>query len=771
MRVSQPSEPLLGGNDNSAINSPTSLKYPVTAYLSELTLINMTLVFKTPLGSLTQVQIGPADLLTTFSAAYSAAGWLGSLDGVRFLVSEAKRLILPGNKPHYTGFKDLIENQPRFQDSSFYILTSDHGPLLGSISNADDAFGGDTVTQVIGMTICALAHELGGSCAVDLFLKFLAPSVFEIAETIDALRDILHEEEVLQKLLNEGVTRGLPEQFLKSVASAGLPAVNRESYYKTPHPDDNNEPNMVGGLLKWITERKRDSYWTRSGLVARIALYLKDVGYNIRSIQPWGGFPPTPRASASRAVILVLGGSEQTDHLMTDLTDTTGLDLQLHYTFQTVGSMLHQSLAPEVIIRPEILQTEFEFIFDSIASRLHASYSAPLPPRIPETMEVTFVWSSAKKPSSSIEAKLASLYFPLIAEHIAPCYSKIANEKILNQALKSIGKRGDVSVFTEEEAQFRTTTTAIIICLVSRLCVTDFKSVRHSTCLELLSRFGQDQICGIINHGFSSSLSLNEAVGLIAIIHTGIMNLSKVLKRIDSADRVIGWRNGIYCVLPSLLLNMKPSASSVAMECKDVFFANIRTHNDGSIRDSYSPARSPELHYLQHNPYDTSQQSIVTTLQSVNPWIGPVQVRPPNQPLYINIERPIQFRESDICLAGRLDGNRIGVVSIIDVLVSIARSVEIPPKCIHKNTANTQTVLNISTSEWLANPNERPAGTAEIPAYLAVHDNPAWALFAAGECANFHNAIVFECVSCTIEAVARRVDPSREDAVVLIGYQ
>ena len=38
--------------------------------------------------------------------------------------------------------------------------------------------------------------------------------------------------------------------------------------------------------------------------------------------------------------MLVLGGSLETDHLMTEPTDVTDLGLQLHYTFQTAGSIL-----------------------------------------------------------------------------------------------------------------------------------------------------------------------------------------------------------------------------------------------------------------------------------------------------------------------------------------------------------------------------------------------------------------------------------------------
>jgi hypothetical protein len=47
---------------------------------------------------------------------------------------------------------------------------------------------------------------------------------------------------------------------------------------------------------------------------------------------------------------------------------------QYHYTFNNVGSLLHHTISPYVIIRPEVLQTDFEYIFDLTRSRLQVSY-------------------------------------------------------------------------------------------------------------------------------------------------------------------------------------------------------------------------------------------------------------------------------------------------------------------------------------------------------------------------------------------------------------
>ena len=45
------------------------------------------------------------------------------------------------------------------------IITRD-GPLSMYIENAQESFGRDPPTQVIGLTICALAHVCGGPAAV-----------------------------------------------------------------------------------------------------------------------------------------------------------------------------------------------------------------------------------------------------------------------------------------------------------------------------------------------------------------------------------------------------------------------------------------------------------------------------------------------------------------------------------------------------------------------------------------------------------------------------
>jgi hypothetical protein len=454
---------------------------------------------------------------------------------------------------------------------------------------------------------------------------------------------------------------------------------------------------------------------------------------------------------------------------MAEPGEASFLGIQHHYTFHTVGAMLSHAIAPYVTIRPEALQTDFESIFESIRSQLKVGYRV-LEHKGNEELRATFSWSEHKMAASPIESRLAGIYLPLLVEHIAPCYRRISTEAILDQVLHS-ENRTAVAPFdglTKEVARFRTTTVAIVISLVSCLSSTQFESVRHCTLLDLYSEDWLASACEIINRGFSGSMQVKEAVFLLAAIHAGTECDFKIISRVGS-ERIVGWRSGMYCVLPSLLLDMKPSATSVALACKDVFYANVRVHNDGSIHSSATRASLANSDYIDSHSERSDQLSMVEMIQS--PWVGPARCGPPNQPLYLNIERPLHYSDPDVCFAGRVDGAVIGTVSVLDVLVAVSRSVAASSDCTHQDTDDVPTVLNVNTTTWVEGGRAKPVGTAEIPAYLAVQDDPAWALFAAGQTAYFQSCIVVGCLRCAKELVARRAARWQDDCAVLIGYK
>jgi hypothetical protein len=334
-------------------------------------------------------------------------------------------------------------------------------------------------------------------------------------------------------------------------ANLALPVGDTAWLHQILHSDGDMEPliceiQMIAGLLRWIVQADRTTCFNRSGLVARTAVYLKAVGYNIGAITTWNGTLPLPRLPRSKGLILVLGGSSEMDPLMVDLNEITQHAIQQHYTFKTVGGVLYHTVAPYTNIRPEVVQSDFESIFESIEDRLQVSYRL-MKHKGSEKLRISFNWSGSNRTSGPVESRLAGIYFPLLAEQLAPYYSRIATTEILDKVLVRDSRDG-IAPFdglTDEITRFRTTTAAIVIALASRLSPSDFKSLRHSTTMDLISSFWLERPCEVINLGFSSSLSMDEAVSLLATIHVGHILEESPLEKTKN-NKVIGCRNGTY---------------------------------------------------------------------------------------------------------------------------------------------------------------------------------------------------------------------------------
>ena len=151
---------------------------------------------------------------------------------------------------------------------------------------------------------------------------------------------------------------------------------------------------------------------------------------------------------------------------------------------------------------------------------------------------------------------------------------------------------------------------------------------------------------------------------------------------------------------------------------------------------------------------------------SQHPWVGPAQTNPPNRRLYLGLERPLHYNDPDICFVGRVDGNVIGSVSVLDVLCGIARNFSQPQECCHDEISID--VVNTHTSTWINKKSSIPVGTVEIPVLLAVKDDPSWALFVIGQSVKHQSCIVLGCVSCAL-CIATRYKGAH-DGVVLVGY-
>lgn len=160
-------------------------------------------------GVVQQVHVGAADIVALVSAAHSAWGWIGGLDGMKGMLDKAKAII------GYTHSKHAVSSLASLNipKASYHIFTSSG---LIFCQDGQKSFGGDPTMQFVGVTLCALAHELGDISAIKLFMQCMAPTLFsEEFSKIHVLKEAMQLQlmDHIVAILNEGAVRGYPEQF------------------------------------------------------------------------------------------------------------------------------------------------------------------------------------------------------------------------------------------------------------------------------------------------------------------------------------------------------------------------------------------------------------------------------------------------------------------------------------------------------------------------------------------------------------------------------
>ena len=720
----------------------------------------MTLVWTTNTGSLIQTQVQTQDVVNTYSAARAVYGWMGGLDGVMFLLSQ-----IPN--PFRLRIKELKFDQTlRLLPVRGHVFTSG-GHLIAEIDNARESFGGDICTQLIGTTICALSHECEIMTAARLFNRFLLPYLFgQSSPVTDALQSQIMENSNLQKIVNEGASRGWPNTFLDTIRARELPEANQGWRYTTlnqsDHEDDDfgGETNMIAGLLKWIAKDEVQEYRTRSGCVARVAACLKVVGYSISSIQTWSGIGLPPRSNGPKTVTLVLGGSSETDTMMQELQQLSNTPRILHYQFKTLGSMLLGSLGNAPDLHPAVLQEDFEWVFEYIEEQLSVQFIDG------DTIKAKYQWKHIDKSPKAIAMSLASIHFSECAEFVAPCYDRIANEQYLDGVRGKSKNQIKPKAKYKELARFRAITASIVISIVSRFAPTSFKLVHHATVLDLSSPFWLSMMCNVIDkaEGSSSWIPLCEAVVTLAIVHAAYdpPGFRKGLPDVDK--NIIAWRNGIYGVVPALLLNMSVLKEELPLVCIDYFWANVKVLEDGSIRAANVPLI--DRHELDIESTDTN----LSTLQRLDkPRLGDPERSTADLPLYLSLGTPLHHGEPELCFTAWLHGSIAGTVSIQDVLRALVLSRVEPTQCPgHDKVAQ---VLNIKTSIWSADVYSKPM-TKDYPIFVPVSEDHCWALFLAGQMYFERGRVVYRCVGCAVENFQNnlKLESGSDRAEVLIGF-
>lgn len=713
----------------------------------------MTLVFKTSAGALTQTEVHASDIVATYSAAKSVYGWTGGLDGVRLMLKALQ-------SPFERRIKELdLDQNLKLEPIMCKIITM-NGPVLAETVDGKDSFGGDVRTQVIGSTLCALAHQLKPGLAVRLFVQCLAPRFFgERNPLLHGVQTQLADEFKLYQILNEGSARGLNEAFLKAINSLNLPQGNTRQMFQgykwhRGRSDYFNDAHLVAGLLKWVTEGTYNNYKTCSGLVARVAVCLKEVGYLVGPIYVWDGSEAEPSEPGTKSLILTVGGSSSTDPLAYEDITIIGSGWPLHYQYETTGSMMLMALrSASSMTRPEVFQQHFETVSKYIEKHLDITYVAEKKnvTRELHSLDIVFNWRKPTESPSAIALRLATIYFPRAAEMVAPCYARIAIADELDQILEHFEDEFQHTGSCKPVEHFRVITAALVISITSRIAPHGFNEVHHSTLLDLETPTWLSKACPCIDR--NGTLGYHWAIAIVAAVHAAYSPFYIE----NTTEELVAFRQGIFAVLPSLLLDMRPSADAPQLRCTNDFWANLQSRPDGTIRSASSPPWiAPEAGVQSWR----SSNFNPTGLGGLNdPWLGPATSSTADYPMYLHISTPLHYPAPDLCFVGRVNGAILGAIGVMDILVTLMRSRDQPTVCPGHEKAIQ--VINVNASSWASEDQEKRLGGSHH-LHVAVSNDDLWTLFLAGQTVYCHGRIVFRCAECAAATV--------EKPGVLIGY-
>lgn len=781
-------------------------------------------------GALQSVQIGPADVVATVSAAYGAWGWLGGLKGLGSIL----RLTQDKTSADRIG---KIFNAIEAEMKTCHILGQEGLQVLAMQDT--EAFGGTVAEKLVALTLCALAHVMELKSAVRLFLEHIADTLLMPRTgnilwpgAKDALRSFLFDR--TQLILNEGEARALPARFDHEIAIAGLKSVSGRVAHSITikEPLLAQEAPYIVGFIKWLLDRVTEPYFTRSATVARLGVNFRSVGYNIASVTIWDGHGPRP--VIHRGLVLVTGGSHETDPLLRDPYDNISIHIIAHYRYQTVGSMLWNSFNQVCENTVETLQQDFEEINEEILRDLSMSW-AYLDMQ-GEQIQAYFGWPS--RPRATRHAtRLATFLFPDVVEEISVYYERIATEACLEEVKRESRKSSAARYLSRTVQRFLSVSASICLAILGKFGGKTFWDMQHATMFSLES---WDQLRWLSREAstiLSGGMPMSRILGVVSTIHCANQiprplvsgghqtEAEGGLEQGGENSVVVGWRRGRYAVLPGLLFGMSaPLEESILhLRCADTFISNIVTRRNGSVHSTIglpgairfgsinipSTANSPSA-----NPGTTppdSEKALSTTTECYRPIVlGPASKQPPDKPLYINIERsPMDMvsGEAELSICGRMDGEPLGHVGIHDVLctISLSRSDEEgyayrfcndDYQSNHESignicqglgkayysvslvgpspaTVSARTVYNMSPSTFCHTPGITPRCRRDDDSrnhvYVQVSQDTPWAIFLAGM-DKIHSRICFACTECSPHTGANCTSNVSGGLRTLIGY-
>jgi hypothetical protein len=766
-------------------------------------------------GALQQVQVGPADLVATVTAAHSAWGWIGGLSGIANLLGYSK------DKTEVSDLNRLFDHVDL--DSSTCRILGQQGLVevdLGE-TGSKDAFGGTFASQIIGLTFCALAHNMQIRSATKMCVSFVIDGFFKkglsaIPGAREAVVNFLQEKN--QVILNEGLVRGLPAKFDEAISAVGIGSAGNAC---GDHAQHSQEAPFIFGFFRWARTSQLEPYHTRSAAVARIAASLRAVGYKLGPVIVWSGNEPSPQSI--RSLVLVTGGSSDTD-MFAPPENAGGPSIQMisHYRWNTIGAMLWNAHVRVSKCFVETYQSDFEDTDKDLMEELHGFQWAVVDLATPEKsqeIQAYPVWkSSSPQGASSTARKLASHMFRASSDRVAHLYEPIAKKKYLavvspNERVR----RFDTAILdTDESRRYHALSVCICMSVLAQIGGEDFRKVQHSTTLSLMHDKHARWLCHRVDMVLQGGCGLSSIVQILATIHCAkefptavafeMAALESPMKNEDEiSTQVVGWKIGRYAVLPSVLFRLGTPIDKdiLNLTCVDEFIANIPTRRDGSVhspgvltsRIFFDTAAIGHQGSILHPEPELEAGTIVRNDPIV---LSQAKFQSADQDVYISIERSglPSAHEPDITLWGRVDGAAIGCVGIQDVLrtlclswndelgypLSICRARDDPQQCQggnkHRSHADMKMVVNMPISCYIkhsditripAIPQPMVHGKEAHSIFVQVAGSTPWTLLLAGQSPEL-NRVSFGCVACAMQSGSHVKFMGKKEGQTIIGY-
>ena len=369
-----------------------------------------------------------------------------------------------------------------------------------------------------------------------------------------------------------------------------------------------------------------------------------------------------------------------------------------------------------------------------------------------------------------ISVNLASLHFGASSAMLAYCYESIATEETLS-AVHGYDSQS-VGPLPVEVARFKAITLSILISIAGILAGNDFESLDHAVALDV-RRGEPEEVSSFLDKGLTTGILYWQVVIFIAIFHCA--SSTSLLKSKDFEERsIVGYRNGVKGVFPSLLFNLAPSPSALGVRCVDHFYC-VPVGPDNTVRELEGMKTwTPEVwagNIAGDAPADTATPS-----QSVTTSIAIPTAAPPDVKIHVSFERVASVSDPYICLAARHNGYLIGATSLRDIMRTLVLSLKVPTSCPQEGHKRRTYAKVLQASQWAAHRWRKPTDQYHVTNYVAVANDHHWAMFLAGQVAQAKRGgfLVYECFDCAVD-MAKNLDfggvwSKTEAGGVFIGY-